>query len=432
MSVFAKHLTEMPPPPHERAPDLAIPIGMSDIVMRALAKDPSERFQRIEDMQAAITSEIGSLGTSGIESLLDSQTIQRIVEAPAIVAQGKEPGPSPVATRDEVEAYERKLQRWRWFVLAIVALIPIALGLAGIQLYQRYRASAGRFSGLEIEPNNTATQATDVPFGSSVSATLGKRLSNTQSDLDVFAVSVPESAKLVSLKVNSIPNIPMCTQVFKKGESSPLVQFCTGRSNVALDVPHLRLPPGPYLFTILEDMNPYGDNVPRYVFENVSDEYSLTLDEALEDPTFEAEPNDVQQAANAIEPSGTVAGTLGWVGDVDVFCAQKLQPDAKYRFRISDDPRDGVLAVSFIRGAAGEGPIVRVHTEPSARLTPDVAATDRLGPYVGPSFEGSNPACAILRATVNPLSKENSGPIPRGSSATYHVSLEEVTTKGAP
>jgi serine/threonine-protein kinase len=427
MAVFAKHLTEDPVPPSTRAPELAIPRGLSEIVMRALAKSPDERFQRIEDMQAAIASELSQLGTSGIESLLDSQALQRIVEAPTAVAQGKDPQPLPVATRDEVEAYERRLSRTRWVALAFAAVLPLGMGVGGYHLYEKYRASQGRFSGLEVEPNDTAAQANEVPFGSSVSAFLGKRISDSQSDIDVFSVTVPESAKLTELKVKGLPNIPMCTQIFRKGESQPLSQFCPGKSNVMLDIPRLRLPPGPYLFTVVEDMNPYGESGPRYVFENVSDEYTLEVDEALPDPSREVEPNDVQQAATPVEPGATIEGTLPWVGDVDVYCPDKAEPAAKYRFKVDDEPRDGVLAVSFIKGAAGEGPIVRVHTEPSARLgSPDVAATDRLEPFEGGVFEGDSPWCAVVRATVNPLSKEPGVLVPRGSASKYHVTLEEV------
>ncbi len=427
MAVFAKHLTEDAMPPVERAPDLAIPQGMSDIVMRALAKDPAERFQRVEDMQSAILSELSQLGTSGIESLLDSQALQRIIEAPVAVAQGKDPVPLPVATRDEVEAYERRLSTRRWFVMAIAALIPLGMAAGGWHLYQKYKASQGRFSGYEVEPNDKASEANQVPFGSSVSAFLGKRLSDSQSDIDVFSVAVPDSSKLVSLKVTGLPNIPMCTQVFRKGEASPLAQFCPGKPNVALDIPRLRLPAGPYLFTVLEDMNPYGESVPRYVFENVSDEYTLEVDDAVPDPAHEVEPNDVQQAANPVEPGATIEGTLAWTGDVDVFCPDKAEPASKYRFRVTDEERDGVLAVSFLKGATGEGPIVRVHVQPSARLASgDVAATDRLSPFVGGTFEGASPWCAVVRATVNPLSKESSSAVPRGSSAKYHVTLEEA------
>ena len=76
MSVFAKHLTEQAVPPHEINP--AVPRGMSEIVLRALRKDPAERFQRVEDLQAAVVGELSELGSSGVEALLDSGAIRRL------------------------------------------------------------------------------------------------------------------------------------------------------------------------------------------------------------------------------------------------------------------------------------------------------------------------------------------------------------------
>ena len=437
MVVFAKHLTEPVVPPHERNPELEIPLGMSRIVTRCLSKDPAERYERVEDLRAALEGELESCSTSGVESILDSGVIARIAETKA--AQGQDPLPSPVATRDEVEAYERKLRNRRWFTVALGALVPLAMAAAGLHFYARYRAAEGRFAGGEIEPNDQAGQATDVPFGSTVSATLGKRSSPSQSDIDVFAVDIEKNdapgptrpadklgdgSRLVSLKVKALPNIAMCTQLFRKGVESPMAQFCTGKVGLPLEIPRFKLAPGSYLFTVLEDMNPYGGE-PRFVLENVSDEYSLSLDDAVFDPSQEVEPNDSQHAANAMTPGSTFEGRLGWVGDKDVVCAQGLAPASNYRFRIADEPRDGVLAVSVLL-PSGETPMVRVHAESVGRPASALAETDQLSPATTSTFEGSKTACAVLQATVNPLVKDGAQTVPRGSSSVYRVTLEEV------
>lgn len=438
MVVFAKHLTEPAVSPDERSPELSLPSGMCKIVMKCLEKDPRERFERVEDLQAALQAELAACSTSGVESILDTQMIRRIADAN--VAQGKDPMPMPVATRDEVEAYERKLRNWRWFTVALGALIPIGFIAAGVHLYTRYHAGEGKFAGAEVEPNDKATQANDVPFGSTVSATLGKRLSASQSDVDVFAIDVDrrdasssakgsadagvDGPRLVSLKVKALPNVPMCTQVFRKGEESPMAQFCTGKEAQPLEVPRLRLAPGSYLFSVLEDMNPYGGD-PKYVLENVSDEYALSLEDAVFDPGQEIEPNDTQQASNPIAPGATIEGHLGWVGDRDVICATDLAPATSYRFKVADEPRDGVLAVSLLT-QAGETAMVRVHAEALGRAASSLAETDTVSPASTPSFEGTKPACALLQATVNPLAKDGGQAVPRGSTATYHLSLEEA------
>src|SRR5262249_29548168 len=64
MAVFTKHLTEVPVPPEQKAPDLGIPAGISRIVLRALEKNPADRFQQSEDLQAAFLEELKAVGTS--------------------------------------------------------------------------------------------------------------------------------------------------------------------------------------------------------------------------------------------------------------------------------------------------------------------------------------------------------------------------------
>jgi len=51
---FNKIVSEMPPPPRERAPDRTIPAELAEICMRALAKKPEDRFQSMQEMIAAI------------------------------------------------------------------------------------------------------------------------------------------------------------------------------------------------------------------------------------------------------------------------------------------------------------------------------------------------------------------------------------------
>jgi serine/threonine protein kinase len=53
-SIYAEILERQPPPVHTLTPN--IPAGLSEIVQRALAKDPVHRFQRAADMRAALES----------------------------------------------------------------------------------------------------------------------------------------------------------------------------------------------------------------------------------------------------------------------------------------------------------------------------------------------------------------------------------------
>ena len=54
-----------PPPPRSRAPWARIPVGLEALVLRALAKDPEERFACAEDFDVAL---VEVLATEGLDS----------------------------------------------------------------------------------------------------------------------------------------------------------------------------------------------------------------------------------------------------------------------------------------------------------------------------------------------------------------------------
>ncbi|NUP12442.1 MAG: serine/threonine protein kinase [Polyangiaceae bacterium] len=425
MSVFAKHLTEEPQAPHLVTP--SVPVGLSDIVMRALRKDPGERFQRIEDLQTAVVAELSELGTSGIEALLDSGALRRL-EKPAQATSDKD----AFATRDEVEAYERKLRRTRLGISVLVATLPLAGIGAGAHYLLQERAV--QFGGVEIEPNDEFGQATEIPYGESIRAMLGKRRSASESDLDFFRVEIPQSPagsgqspadKLSRLTMTPLPNIPLCLQVFRKGETRPSAQYCTGRPGLELDIPAVKLDSGEYYLAVIQDLDAYGDGRAPFIHENVSDEYTLRLGPGESDASLEVEPNDEVSSAQPISIGATLRGTLAWVKDVDVYCP-KVESTSAYRFRIEDEPREAgiVLSVALAQGGSiGTG--VRVHADSEQKLT----ATDAPSPYTGFSFRGFSPPCLVVQAAIDPFFSKDAivtkrDAVPRGSRAYYRVTLE--------
>ncbi len=54
MAVLSQHLTDAPRPLREQAPDAMIPAKIEQIVLRALEKDPNDRYQTIEELIAAL------------------------------------------------------------------------------------------------------------------------------------------------------------------------------------------------------------------------------------------------------------------------------------------------------------------------------------------------------------------------------------------
>src|SRR5690606_7199509 len=62
--VVLRHISDPVPNPSEVAPHRGIPAELAAIVMRAMAKQPEERFQTAEEMQAALRGVAESLRAS--------------------------------------------------------------------------------------------------------------------------------------------------------------------------------------------------------------------------------------------------------------------------------------------------------------------------------------------------------------------------------
>ncbi|MFO0660070.1 MAG: serine/threonine-protein kinase [Polyangiaceae bacterium] len=264
--IFHGHLSLEPVPPHERAPTKNIPPALSAVILRALAKRPADRFQKVEQFRNSILrvleEEQGSFSNTG-----DRHTIP----VPRVFPEN--------ATRDEVAAYERKLERQRWISRAVVSTtLAIAL-YAAIGGY-RY-LSAPTFDGNETEPNDDAAHSNEIPFGRSVSGTIGKRIDREHPDVDFYKVTTPPGVDVISIRATSLPNMALCTLVFPRGEIEPIARLCPGRPRVDLAAPIFKLPAGSYYIAITQDRASHGKTKPDVV-ENVSDSYHLTIDRARE------------------------------------------------------------------------------------------------------------------------------------------------------
>jgi serine/threonine-protein kinase len=420
IAVFSKHLNETPIPPAERAPGLGIPPGISQLVIKALHKDAVDRFQRIDELKARLLDEIRATGTQSVEELLDSAELQRLARASRGAAQ-----PAHwVATRDEVEAYERKLRRQRYGAVGVAGVVAlVALGL-GVKLLSM-AARAPDFRGFEIEPNNTAAEANKLPLGHQVAGFLGKRIDPAHGDRDFYAFEVPKrdqgSPSYLKLRVSALPNFAMCTVLYKQGFPDALAQYCIGRPGRDLVIPALKVEEGRYLLAVLQDLDPYGALTPPSIFENVSDFYTLVVESTLPDLGTEIEPNDQIGSATPLGFSLPCTAAIGWAHDEDVFCIPEGTP-VKMRWKVRDGIRDrGVLEVTPLRNGV-EDPKVRVHQDASGKTS----ASDVVNPWNSPLIAAApgEQRCLRVRLTSDPWSTEHAAVVPNGGSEPYVVEAE--------
>jgi tRNA A-37 threonylcarbamoyl transferase component Bud32 len=418
MAVFSKHLNETPVPPAERAPGLGIPPGISQLVLKALSKSAADRVQRVEHLQSLLINEIRATGTHSIGELLDSAELRNLAGA------GAAQPANGVATRDEVEAYERKIRRQRYGTVAGAGFIALAALGAGIKLLS---LAAGKpdFRGFEIEPNNTAAEAIALPLGQQAVGFLGKRIDPARGDRDFYAIDVPESAtglpSHLKLEVTALPNLAMCTVLYKQGFTDALGQYCVGRPGRDLLIPALRVEPGRYLVAVLQDLDPYGALTTPYIFENVSDFYTLIVDSTLPDPGTEIEPNDQIGSATQLGFSLPCTATIAWARDEDVFCIPEGAP-VKMRWKVRDGIRDsGVLEVTPLRNGV-EDAKVRIHRDARGKTS----ASDVGNPWNSPLIPAEPGAQRCLRVGIasDPWSAEHAAVVPNGGNEPYVVEAE--------
>jgi len=159
LEIAMKHLSEVPKPPSELRPE--VPHDLDSVVLRALAKDPGERYQSAEEMDADLmrvaeglpvdpeteTAATAVLSGSGLMAAAPTSVISRAPTAPTGVAP---PGRTPPAGYYGYEGPPRRRRPvWPW-VLSVLLLLAAA--------------GAAWFAYTKIQDQLAANEPVSVPF----------------------------------------------------------------------------------------------------------------------------------------------------------------------------------------------------------------------------------------------------------------------------
>jgi hypothetical protein len=374
--------------------------------MRALRKSPADRFQRAEDFRAVLVEELRAAGSQSVDTLLDPRKMARFASA----------GAAP-ATRDDVDAYERKLRRMRYGAAVTSGAVILGAAILGAgALVPREPARRG----VEIEPNNTAAEATPLALGQPTTGTIGKRLDDAHGDRDFYAFDLPAAPgaamATLRLRVTAMRSMALCTMLYRPGFPEAVGQYCVGRPGRDLVIPALALPPGRYLLAVLQDLDPHGGAAP-YVQESISDTYTIVAEGREPDPDAEVEPNDSLAASTRLELGRPVKASIAWARDEDVFCVPAAER-APLRFRVRTSYREGgaLEATPLCDGA--ESSAVWIH---AGELDPR-GPGDAVSPWISaPIAASKTDRCLRVRLAADPHARERVG-----GGETYTVEAERA------
>jgi tRNA A-37 threonylcarbamoyl transferase component Bud32 len=141
MGVILKHINEPPPPVSTHNPDIAPPVDQ--IIQRAMAKEPEDRYQTATKMADALLAEIGSAATSTPKHLQEvaAQTIadlERVRAEAAAATRARQEQEATVRHAEEAEPTlaEQGGRPWykSWPVLAGIVAVSIVLALVAASL----------------------------------------------------------------------------------------------------------------------------------------------------------------------------------------------------------------------------------------------------------------------------------------------------------
>ncbi len=299
MGVLTKSLTDPLVPPSDRVP--TVPTEADAIIARAMEKDASDRYPSAAALEKDLQAFLASRG--------ESMTPDR----PSISAVRKRD--RGLATRAEVERYERSIKRRGW--LSVVVSVLLLAGIAGGAAYAyQQHLKDNEVLDHEVEPNNIASTANRLPPNHPTTGHLGRRRTATEGDIDVYTIrNEAGSRAVISFGVTGIPNIDVIVELFRRGHQDPLRRANSAGVGEGERVPNFPINGREYQLLVREL---WVDGQPPT--ENISDPYTIDWRIETLEPGSEREFNDMLEVADVIEVGTPKRGFIGWNGDKDAFC----------------------------------------------------------------------------------------------------------------
>lgn len=298
ISIVTKHMTESPPRFSDICPDRKLSAAFERAILRSLEKDRAKRFNSAAEMRAALLE----LRNGGRSNTADFTPIPSV-------------NPSQVARREDFEGFERALRIRRVLVPTVaVALLSVLIFLGWNFLQQAPNDNGPRTA--EIEPNNEPEQATRIGLGLPVTGTIGKPVSETESDRDVFVLEIPQRMS-ISVDLTAVPDMNLVFELFQvesfsqdgKIRLSPRLVVDDAPEGQAEHVDAFVAAKGP-LYVRVQERHYFTEAV-RPPREKTNFEYKLTVSPTVGPGHFEEEPNDTPEHSTPLTARRALSAFTG-------------------------------------------------------------------------------------------------------------------------
>ncbi|MDD5307798.1 MAG: serine/threonine-protein kinase [Deltaproteobacteria bacterium] len=445
MGIITKHLTEEPPAPSERFPELGIPRVADRIVRKAMAKSPADRYASADEMRRALADALDGMSTPGGRLRLSSSAStgpgpssgkaadgtwqMGKVEVPptggwdmgalgATVLAGEAAASVPpsfargssasslgrsviigarevgIGTRSDFFSFERRIKKRKIFTIALLAAVGAA-GVVAAAAFLLASREAPPDPGRETEPNDAPGKADplwpDVPLTAFISGELPK------GDVDWYRLRGPTAGKwAVEVAVTGAPGLDLGARLGDPASPTPLAEANRNGPGggerigpLVVDVPELLL--------MVQEVQPAGASAGDFP----SAPYTVTFT-PLEAASVENEPNDTPDKATIARPGTTMAGALATLSDVDWYCL----------------PADAAASQARVSGVPGLDVGLALRSAPGAAESAPSSAGEGRGAAVALPA-GTGPVCVAVRLASPP-------PQDRGVSldAPYRISFQ--------
>ncbi len=314
VGVLSKHLTAPVVPPSQCEGVANIPAQIDDLVVRAMAKSPRDRFQSIAefiDANEKAYATFLSASQKGALRPLSPWGINRPLSVSDSVHFGIE---SDVRLRrTDLDSYQRSMRRGRRLRIALVPLVLLCV--LGVGIYTTM-IRPGKPKTEEHEPNNDIYEATRIHSRLPVAGYLGKRITKAEPDRDYYRLEPPptvDGTTHITVTSTPLPNIDIELLLF---DDSGKLLFTADEGGIGLGeaIRNYRIR-SPVIAMISESAR----NAPQLPTENVSDQYTITATYGRITNTMEIEPNNTAGTSTSLSEVRPITGHLDGRRDQDWF-----------------------------------------------------------------------------------------------------------------